>query len=243
MEIRNESSSAYFKETLTRCGIVLKDFSFLSTSALSLSTATATSSSIIQSSQNLTSTLTVSQYLQHLPSIAISPPQCREPIRAMRQLDAMLRQHVSRLEQFIQSMKFYFHDYVHLKLCLMNFDEQNYHQHQHQQQSQSMNSFYNPNDTILRILMRIETIQQPLVRLLIDKMITLSSEMNDEDDNYQELYHFILQIFNHIRWCDDVIFDSAMVVTSLLESVQVMFCDYLTNISLSFLGTPKGITN
>lgn len=208
MELRNESSSVYFKETLTRCGIVLKDYSFLS-----LPAATTTTRIIPSSSQHHPSTFTVLEYLQHLSNIVIYPPQCHEPIRAMRQLDVMLKQHTSRLEQFIQSMKYYFNDFVHIKLCLMNF-EQN-----HSSQSLLVNNFC--NDTILRILMRIETIQQPLVRLLIDQMITLSSEMND--DNFQELNLFILQIFDHIRWCD-VIFDSAMVVASLLESVQVKSC-------------------
>jgi hypothetical protein len=199
MEIRNESSSIYFKDTLARCGIVIFDHSNASTS-----TSTA-----LSSTQQVTLQTSLSQ--QH-PDLQL--PQCHEPIRSIRQLESILKQHQSRLEQFIESMAFYLTNLMNLKASLMNFEG-----------THLTNNFYHQNETLVRLLMRLESIQQPLVRLLIDSMISFSSEITENESSLS--HHLQLQILNHIRWCD-VIFDSSLVVTSLLESVQVELNLYLS---------------
>jgi hypothetical protein len=233
MEIRNEFSSIYFKDTLARCGIFIFDHHHAST---------------LRSQQTISLQTSLSQ--QH-PTLQL--PQCHEPIRSIRQLENILKQHQSRLEQFIQSMNFYLSNLMNLKVSLINFEGSQL----------TNNNLYHQNETLLRLLMRLESIQQPLVRLLIETMISVSSltyeTIRDEDESSimshhrqhqggrggaEESIHFQLQILNHIRWCD-VIFDSSLVVTSLLESVQVKLFSIFISLVLiySMIDLTERITN
>lgn len=80
-----------------------------------------------------------------------------------------------------------------------------------------LNSMYGQTDTLLKLLLRIEPLQDPIIEVLLGKMLLLVSE--HEGSSEQE--RLATQIFNHIRWCE-YLFSPEFVVKTCLESLPVL---------------------
>jgi hypothetical protein len=151
-------------------------------------------------------------------------PICHEPARAIRHLESTLRMHSTRLNEFISSMNSFFSDAVCFKAAMepMRTDSSDVSDHS--------STLYGQAETLLRILLRVQAIQAPLIRLLIDKMLAVVLEAPFGEENYmteecEVAMSRAIRILNHIRWCE-VIFDSSALISLLLETVHVCHIYY-----------------
>ena len=92
--------------------------------------------------------------------------------------------------------------------------------------SHNFSGHFGQFDSLLKLLLRVETIQGPLIRALIFTMVTLVTESqylnsNDTSSTESDSFEIAMKIFNHIRWCD-VIFQPVEVIETLLDSLAVL---------------------
>lgn len=85
------------------------------------------------------------------------------------------------------------------------------------------NNWYGQADTLLKLLLRIQALQESVIEILLGKILVSASESTEHDDTSEGL---AMQILNHIRWCD-VLFDPESVVNVLLEGLQVRLYENL----------------
>jgi hypothetical protein len=90
-----------------------------------------------------------------------------------------------------------------------------------------LNTMYGQTDTFLKLLLRIEALQDTAIELLLGKMLILLGDVPVADDGSQapsrqqtEQERLATQIFNHIRWCE-FLFSPETVVKTCLESLLV----------------------
>ena len=144
---------------------------------------------------------------------------CVDAPRSIRQLESTLRLHSTRLNEFVASMGVFLDDMVCLKAAMEPIRASA------TSAPHRGGSMYGQTDTLLRMLLRIQSIQTALVHILMDKMIEVAlqrSSGDPEDEAQTELADTdtSMQILNHIRWCD-VIFDSTSLIHLFLDNVQV----------------------
>lgn len=136
---------------------------------------------------------------------------CSNIIKSTKQFNINIKQlNINKLELFINSMYYYINNLNNnFKIIMESFDNNN-----------EINNFYGQNETLIRLLMKNNIIQEKLIQLLINKMISLSSDNNNDNNKNNNKGELELLILNHIRWCD-VIYQPSTVITLLLESVPV----------------------
>lgn len=89
-----------------------------------------------------------------------------------------------------------------------------------------LNTMYGQTDTFLKLLLRIETVQETAIEMLLGKMLLLIGEdvgengTPDQGQGQSEHERLATQIFNHIRWCE-LLVSPERVVKTCLESLLV----------------------
>lgn len=150
---------------------------------------------------------------------------CNEPARAIRHLESTLRMHSTRLNEFLASMTKFFSNEDCFKASMESIRQNS------TDFSNHSGSMYGQAETLLRMLLRVQAIQAPLIRLLLDKMLAIVVEAPFDDDNImtdqcEVVMSRALKILNHIRWCE-VIYDSSALISLLLETVHVSYLIYI----------------
>jgi hypothetical protein len=138
---------------------------------------------------------------------------CHEPSRSIRLLESALRLHSNRFTEFKDSMTKFFDTNFGILTSL----------------NPMQSNFYNLNnstalgqsDTLLKLLSRIQLLQDILVQILVGKMLHLACDISSKTDNDIASYNVELQILNHIRWCE-VLYNPYHVINLLLEAVHVL---------------------
>jgi hypothetical protein len=135
---------------------------------------------------------------------------CHEPGRSARHLESSLKHQQYRLDEFVESMSTYFADEKNIRVSTMPFQGPDSDRH----------LSYGQGDTLLKLLLRIQALQIPLIQLLFMKILELATEHPEslEDESYQ---NFQFKILNHIRWCE-VLYDAETVINIMLDSIQVL---------------------
>ncbi len=141
---------------------------------------------------------------------------CLEPTKAFRQLDSQFRLQRSKVDEFIVSMSEFFDYPGGLVASLRSLEDLGtLGLQQHGQQ-------YGQTDTFLKLLLRMETLQDRVIEILLGKMLLLAGadERIHQSHTRSDNERLTIQIFNHIRWCE-LLCSPERVVQTLLESVQV----------------------
>ena len=104
-------------------------------------------------------------------------------------------------------------------------EEQSLHE-RNPQEVDNAGGIYGQSDTFLKLLLRIEALQDTVIEMLLGKMLLLAGEISPLADNATrsnvcKQERVITKIFNHIRWCE-YLFSPEKVVKISLESLQVV---------------------
>ena len=156
------------------------------------------------------------------PSITIT---CAEVVKSFRQLDSLLRIQRAKIDDFIASMITFFDLPTAVVATLVPLEEQG---HTHTHTSHAEHRLYGQSDTFLKLILRIESIQDPLIEVLLGKMLLLTGDdvgevrnSNAQSQVPSENERLATQIFNHIRWCE-LLFSPEKVVKTCIESLLVL---------------------
>lgn len=133
----------------------------------------------------------------------------KDPSRAIKKLEHSLRLEHHRTENFLEGLTMYLQQDSNLSLAMSPIvivDEEK------QFSSPSFNAFFGQDDTFLKLILRLPTIQLKLMEFLIQRMIELSPE---SQTSAIDSSHPALRLLNHIRWCD-VIYQPKNIVECLM---------------------------
>lgn len=134
--------------------------------------------------------------------------RCHEPSRSIRLLETHLRQQNHKLNEFKTSMRYFLDTHLKTSLNIMQNDFQ----------VLSHDIRVGQADTLIKLLLRLEVLQEHLMEYLVGRMISYTTvDTNDEDVNYCSQY----AILNHIRW-SEVIYNPDKIIQILLESIPVL---------------------
>jgi len=149
---------------------------------------------------------------------------CLEPAKSFRQLDSQLRIQRTKVNEFLTSMNAFFDLPKALLASLMPLEDQSQGHHE----LDKMNTMYGQTDTFLKLLLRIEALQDTAIEIMLGKILLLMvhEEPSPEGSSLQaqkqsEQERQATQIFNHIRWCE-YLFSPESVVKTCLESLLVL---------------------
>lgn len=132
---------------------------------------------------------------------------CHETSKSFRQLDSQFRIQRSKIDEFLTSMNAFFDLEGALLASLRSLEELG------PQEVEKMNNMYGQTDTFLKLLLRIEALQDSAIETLLGKMLWLMGEVPVASSQGSNSHSQILrqqseqerlatQIFNHIRWCE-----------------------------------------
>ena len=140
----------------------------------------------------------------------------RDVNKSFRRLEQALRLESHHLSDFVEGLKEFLSNYNSLYLsisrpvCMIDDESNNNH---------ITDVHFGQSDTFIKLLLRIQALQEPLMGYLIEKMIELSTNTSFSE-NF-DMAHASTKILNHIRWCD-IIYDSKSLLDKLMESVPIL---------------------
>ena len=144
--------------------------------------------------------------------IVITPQgvYCDEPSRSIRKLESALRLQSNRLGEFIACLENYLTDFLEQSLqptCLNTSDMASQtSRHRNGLSSSNQHFGIGAGDSFLKLLLRVQPLQEKLIEFLVGKIIELSDE--DQGSMSQTMSLRIsksansvaLNVLNHIRW-------------------------------------------
>lgn len=135
---------------------------------------------------------------------------CDEPSRSIRKLESALRVQSNKLGEFIDRLEFYLNESLEQSLQPTCHNTNNASsqtsRHQHGLSSSNQHFGIGAGDSFLKLLLRVQPLQERLIEFLVGKIIELSQE--DQDNMSQSTSLRIsksansvaLNVLNHIRW-------------------------------------------
>jgi hypothetical protein len=135
---------------------------------------------------------------------------CDEPSRSIRKLESALRVQSNRLDEFIECLESYLSDSLEQSLqptCQHTNHAISQSSRQHHGLSSSNQHFgIGTGDSFLKLLLRVQPLQERLIAYLVEKIIELSQEDQDIMSQSTSLRisksanSIALNVLNHIRW-------------------------------------------
>ena len=138
---------------------------------------------------------------------------CDEPSRSIRKLESALRVQSNRLGEFIDCLESYLSDSLEQSLqptCHhTNHAISQSSRPQHGLSSSNQHFGIGAGDSFLKLLLRVQPLQERLIAYLVEKIIELSSQEDQQDGGMSQSTSLrisksansvALNVLNHIRW-------------------------------------------
>ena len=135
---------------------------------------------------------------------------CDEPSRSVRKLESALRVQSNRLGEFLECLESYLTDSLEQSLqpTCQNTNHANSQSARQQHGLSSSNQHFGigTGDSFLKLLLRVQPLQERLITILVEKIISFSQEDHDGMSQSTSLRitkgvnSVALNVLNHIRW-------------------------------------------
>ena len=138
----------------------------------------------------------------------------RDPNRAVRKLEQSLRLEEHKLDEFMHGMKQFIENDTTLAIAMLPIRIVMEDGMDTVPQT-SGSAYFGQEDTFLKLMLRLPSVQPSLMIILIEKIMELAANDDISQGRSLDSGHPALRLLNHIRWCD-IIYDPKAIVESFM---------------------------